>query len=230
MLDWQNNLIGTYLPLTPGPWPPPTLSVPRLTLSLCGYPPFHENFGNLTITEQIIRGEFTMVPSKWRHISDEGTQPASAPCSSNCCTAHCVSPLQSQRPRQEAAGGQPSEKADHRRGSAAPLASGTGTAALLSHCRVALSCQVMSCCCVQDQETIRTAQGLMYPDQGAAATVSTYHLLSCARTQTAILNGFILWGGALFLCIRHFLVKRVHFAVCEGLSKLQWPGRAKPKL
>lgn len=44
-----------------------------LTVSLGGYPPFHEGFGNLSITEQIIRGEFTMVPSKWKHISDQGS-------------------------------------------------------------------------------------------------------------------------------------------------------------
>lgn len=43
------------------------------TVSLGGYPPFHEGFGNLSITEQIIRGEFTMVPSKWKHISDQGS-------------------------------------------------------------------------------------------------------------------------------------------------------------
>ncbi|XP_074495848.1 serine/threonine-protein kinase Chk2 [Sebastes fasciatus] len=42
-----------------------------LFICLCGYPPFHENFGRESITEQIIRGEFTMVPSKWRHVSDQ---------------------------------------------------------------------------------------------------------------------------------------------------------------
>ncbi|XP_038559220.1 serine/threonine-protein kinase Chk2 [Micropterus salmoides] len=42
-----------------------------LFVCLGGYPPFHENFGHQSITEQIIRGEFTMVPSKWRHISDQ---------------------------------------------------------------------------------------------------------------------------------------------------------------
>ncbi|XP_011613575.2 serine/threonine-protein kinase Chk2 isoform X3 [Takifugu rubripes] len=42
-----------------------------LFVCLGGYPPFHEGFGNLSITEQIIRGEFTMVPSKWKHISDQ---------------------------------------------------------------------------------------------------------------------------------------------------------------
>ncbi|XP_031167358.1 serine/threonine-protein kinase Chk2 isoform X1 [Sander lucioperca] len=41
-----------------------------LFVCLGGYPPFHENFSRQSITEQIIRGEFTMVPSKWRHISD----------------------------------------------------------------------------------------------------------------------------------------------------------------
>ncbi|XP_031735132.1 serine/threonine-protein kinase Chk2 [Anarrhichthys ocellatus] len=41
-----------------------------LFVCLCGYPPFHESFGR-SITEQIIDGEFTMVPSKWRHISDQ---------------------------------------------------------------------------------------------------------------------------------------------------------------
>ncbi|XP_033969379.1 serine/threonine-protein kinase Chk2 [Trematomus bernacchii] len=40
-----------------------------LFVCLCGYPPFHESFGRQPISEQIIRGEFTMVPSKWRHVS-----------------------------------------------------------------------------------------------------------------------------------------------------------------
>ncbi|XP_030273653.1 serine/threonine-protein kinase Chk2 [Sparus aurata] len=42
-----------------------------LFVCLGGYPPFHEDFGNHSITEQIISGEFTMVPSKWRNISDQ---------------------------------------------------------------------------------------------------------------------------------------------------------------
>ncbi|XP_063754010.1 serine/threonine-protein kinase Chk2 isoform X2 [Eleginops maclovinus] len=40
-----------------------------LFVCLCGYPPFHESFGRQSISEQIIRGEFTMVPSKWRNVS-----------------------------------------------------------------------------------------------------------------------------------------------------------------
>ncbi|XP_076586719.1 serine/threonine-protein kinase Chk2 isoform X2 [Chaetodon auriga] len=42
-----------------------------LFFCLGGYPPFHESFGHWSITEQIIRGEFTMVPSKWKSISDQ---------------------------------------------------------------------------------------------------------------------------------------------------------------
>ncbi|KAG7218327.1 hypothetical protein INR49_020467 [Caranx melampygus] len=42
-----------------------------LFVCLGGYPPFHENFGHQSITDQIIRGEFTMVQSKWRHVSDQ---------------------------------------------------------------------------------------------------------------------------------------------------------------
>lgn len=49
-----------------------------LFLSLGGYPPFHEGFGNVSISEQIVRGEFTMVPSKWRHVSDQGRLEASS--------------------------------------------------------------------------------------------------------------------------------------------------------
>ncbi|XP_037339034.2 serine/threonine-protein kinase Chk2 isoform X1 [Pungitius pungitius] len=41
-----------------------------LFVCLCGYPPFHESFGGQSVTEQILRGEFTMVPSRWRSISD----------------------------------------------------------------------------------------------------------------------------------------------------------------
>uniref|UniRef100_UPI003AB01F4E serine/threonine-protein kinase Chk2-like n=1 Tax=Centroberyx gerrardi TaxID=166262 RepID=UPI003AB01F4E len=39
--------------------------------SLGGYPPFHENFGRQSIREQIIQGEFIMLPVKWRGISDQ---------------------------------------------------------------------------------------------------------------------------------------------------------------
>ncbi|KAF3695247.1 Serine/threonine-protein kinase Chk2 [Channa argus] len=42
-----------------------------LFVCLGGYPPFHESFGHQSVTEQIIRGEFTMVQSKWKHISDQ---------------------------------------------------------------------------------------------------------------------------------------------------------------
>ncbi|KAM8885655.1 serine/threonine-protein kinase Chk2 isoform 2-T3 [Spinachia spinachia] len=41
-----------------------------LFVCLCGYPPFHESFGGQSVTEQILRGEFSMVPSRWRSISD----------------------------------------------------------------------------------------------------------------------------------------------------------------
>uniref|UniRef100_A0A672GJA3 Serine/threonine-protein kinase Chk2 n=1 Tax=Salarias fasciatus TaxID=181472 RepID=A0A672GJA3_SALFA len=41
-----------------------------LFVCLGGYPPFHESFGQST-TDQIVRGQFTMVPSKWRHVSDQ---------------------------------------------------------------------------------------------------------------------------------------------------------------
>ncbi|XP_058492680.1 serine/threonine-protein kinase Chk2 [Solea solea] len=42
-----------------------------LFVCLGGYPPFHEKFGQHSVTDQIIRGEFTMVQSKWRCISDQ---------------------------------------------------------------------------------------------------------------------------------------------------------------
>ncbi|XP_042370866.1 serine/threonine-protein kinase Chk2-like, partial [Plectropomus leopardus] len=42
-----------------------------LFVCLGGYPPFHESFGHQSVTEQIIRGEFIMVQSKWRHVSDQ---------------------------------------------------------------------------------------------------------------------------------------------------------------
>ncbi|XP_053277509.1 serine/threonine-protein kinase Chk2 [Pleuronectes platessa] len=41
-----------------------------LFVCLGGYPPFHETFSH-SITDQIIRGEFTMVQSKWRQVSDQ---------------------------------------------------------------------------------------------------------------------------------------------------------------
>ncbi|XP_018548720.1 serine/threonine-protein kinase Chk2 isoform X2 [Lates calcarifer] len=42
-----------------------------LFVCLGGYPPFHESFGRQSVRDQIIRGEFTMVQSKWRHVSDQ---------------------------------------------------------------------------------------------------------------------------------------------------------------
>ncbi|KAM9858334.1 serine/threonine-protein kinase Chk2 [Aulostomus maculatus] len=42
-----------------------------LFVCLGGYPPFHESFGRQSVTDQIVRGEFTMVHSKWRHVSDQ---------------------------------------------------------------------------------------------------------------------------------------------------------------
>lgn len=42
-----------------------------LFVCLGGYPPFHENFGPPSVQEQILRGEFTMVQSKWRQVSDQ---------------------------------------------------------------------------------------------------------------------------------------------------------------
>ncbi|XP_051806932.1 serine/threonine-protein kinase Chk2 isoform X2 [Acanthochromis polyacanthus] len=42
-----------------------------LFVCLGGYPPFHESFSDKPVTDQIILGEFTMVPSKWRHVSDQ---------------------------------------------------------------------------------------------------------------------------------------------------------------
>ncbi|KAK5910605.1 hypothetical protein CesoFtcFv8_004427 [Champsocephalus esox] len=74
----MRSLCGTpsYLPQRSSPRPPPrgtawrwTAGAVLLFVCLCGYPPFHESFGRQPISEQIIRGEFTMVPSKWRHVS-----------------------------------------------------------------------------------------------------------------------------------------------------------------
>ncbi|KAF6716944.1 Serine/threonine-protein kinase Chk2 [Oryzias melastigma] len=42
-----------------------------LFVCLSGYTPFHENFGNYSVSEQITRGEFTMIPKKWEHISNQ---------------------------------------------------------------------------------------------------------------------------------------------------------------
>lgn len=91
-----------------------------LFVCLCGYPPFHENFGNLTISEQIIRGEFTMLPAKWRNISDEAKD--------------LVRKLLDVNPAS----------------------------------RLTID-QALQHPWLQDQETIRTAHSLMYPDEGATA-------------------------------------------------------------
>uniref|UniRef100_A0A3Q0QTN8 Checkpoint kinase 2 n=1 Tax=Amphilophus citrinellus TaxID=61819 RepID=A0A3Q0QTN8_AMPCI len=42
-----------------------------LFVCLGGYPPFHESFGHQSITDQIVKGEFTMVQSKWKNVSDQ---------------------------------------------------------------------------------------------------------------------------------------------------------------
>ncbi|XP_053181294.1 serine/threonine-protein kinase Chk2 [Scomber japonicus] len=42
-----------------------------LFVCLGGYPPFHEDFGHQSIRDQIVGGEFTMVQSKWRNVSDQ---------------------------------------------------------------------------------------------------------------------------------------------------------------
>ncbi|XP_061586129.1 serine/threonine-protein kinase Chk2 [Cololabis saira] len=42
-----------------------------LFVCLSGYAPFHESFSELSVTEQIIRGQFTMVASKWKCVSNE---------------------------------------------------------------------------------------------------------------------------------------------------------------
>ncbi|XP_054628569.1 coiled-coil domain-containing protein 180-like [Dunckerocampus dactyliophorus] len=62
-----------------------------LFVCLGGYPPFHENFGQLSVTDQIIRGEFTMVPSKWTHVSDQGDLPLhQAACEGQIWNRVCV--------------------------------------------------------------------------------------------------------------------------------------------
>lgn len=42
------------------------------SVSLGGYPPFHEDFGR-SVTDQIIQGEFVMKPPRWKHVSAQGT-------------------------------------------------------------------------------------------------------------------------------------------------------------
>uniref|UniRef100_A0A1A7XUX3 CHK2 checkpoint homolog n=2 Tax=Iconisemion striatum TaxID=60296 RepID=A0A1A7XUX3_9TELE len=42
-----------------------------LFVCLSGYTPFHESFSKHSVTEQILRGEFTMVPSKWKDVSNQ---------------------------------------------------------------------------------------------------------------------------------------------------------------
>ncbi|XP_013888950.1 serine/threonine-protein kinase Chk2 [Austrofundulus limnaeus] len=42
-----------------------------LFVCLSGYAPFHESFSKHSVTEQIIRGEFTMVPAKWTQVSNQ---------------------------------------------------------------------------------------------------------------------------------------------------------------
>ncbi|XP_028851689.1 serine/threonine-protein kinase Chk2 isoform X2 [Denticeps clupeoides] len=42
-----------------------------LFVCLSGYPPFHQSLGDLPVQEQITRGQYTLVPSRWKKVSEE---------------------------------------------------------------------------------------------------------------------------------------------------------------
>nr|XP_006119714.1 serine/threonine-protein kinase Chk2 isoform X1 [Pelodiscus sinensis] len=44
-----------------------------LFICLCGYPPFNEQNTQLSLKDQITRGEYTFIPREWIHVSDMGT-------------------------------------------------------------------------------------------------------------------------------------------------------------
>lgn len=44
--------------------------------SLCGYPPFNEQHAQLSLKDQITRGEYTFIPKEWKHVSDTGMTPS----------------------------------------------------------------------------------------------------------------------------------------------------------
>lgn len=46
-----------------------------LLYSLCGYPPFNEQNTQLSLKDQITRGEYTFIPKEWKHVSDMGMTP-----------------------------------------------------------------------------------------------------------------------------------------------------------
>ncbi|XP_038132533.1 serine/threonine-protein kinase Chk2 isoform X2 [Cyprinodon tularosa] len=67
-----------------------------LFVCLSGYAPFHERFSEHSVMEQIIRGEFTMIPSKWSRVSNHGNHgngsadvdggsQTDVPCRRRCC-------------------------------------------------------------------------------------------------------------------------------------------------
>ncbi|NXY50069.1 CHK2 kinase, partial [Ceuthmochares aereus] len=41
-----------------------------LFVCLCGYPPFNEQNTQLSLKDQITRGEYTFIPKEWKHVSD----------------------------------------------------------------------------------------------------------------------------------------------------------------
>ncbi|XP_074916040.1 serine/threonine-protein kinase Chk2 isoform X1 [Chelonoidis abingdonii] len=41
-----------------------------LFVCLCGYPPFNEQNTQLSLKDQITRGEYTFIPREWKHVSD----------------------------------------------------------------------------------------------------------------------------------------------------------------
>jgi len=42
---------------------------------LCGYPPFNEQNTQLSLRDQITRGEYTFISKEWKHVSDMGMTP-----------------------------------------------------------------------------------------------------------------------------------------------------------
>lgn len=43
--------------------------------SLCGYPPFNEQNTQLSLKDQITRGEYTFISKEWKHVSGMGMTP-----------------------------------------------------------------------------------------------------------------------------------------------------------
>lgn len=107
-----------------------------------------------------------MVPSKWRHVSDQGRAVDRLQVGGDAVSLWLLS--SSQGRGEEAAGGGPQPEDEHRRGSAAPLVAGTTPTAPASPPVTSLTFTVS-----QDHAMLATAHRLMDPSTATTVAMVT---------------------------------------------------------